>query len=195
MIRFNSCCNLFLQFLDPITDAITEIQEKIKGYCLENLQVELECVPELHLSLSRTVVLRHHWIDNWIQQLRDNFGNFKSFLLSLKPTIKFYSNDDDTRSFLGICSEDSNENKLLDAIQRVDSCFEEYKLEKYYQPASFHVSILWTLNKKQKELEEHIQKINAICEPIHLRSMDEFTVRVDQILCKTGNKLFTINLQ
>lgn len=155
----------------------------------------VECVPELHLSLSRTVVLRHHWIDNWVQQLREKFSSFKSFPLILKPSIKLYSNDEETRSFFGICSDDSNENKLLDAIQRVDSCFEEYKLEKYYQPPSFHVSILWTVHKQRKELEKHITKINEICELIHLRNTDEFTVQANQILCKTGNKLFTINLQ
>lgn len=30
---------------------------------------------DLHLSLSKTVVFRHHWIDSFMSALKDNFAN------------------------------------------------------------------------------------------------------------------------
>ena len=173
------------------------IQNKIKTFCSENLEISLENLPELHLSLSRTVVLRHHWIDNMVHQVREIFNNFPAFQLNLKPTIQIYSNDEETRTFLSISTEDYNGNILLDAVKRIDSCFEEYKLEKYYDPASFHVSLSWTLfsDEKRRKLEDNIQKINEICERVHLASSEEFQEQIQQIFCKSGNKVFKINLR
>ena len=42
--------------------------------------IELKCFQDLHLSLTRTVILRYHWIDSFVSTLRDNLSHFTKYV-------------------------------------------------------------------------------------------------------------------
>ncbi|XP_065221227.1 U6 snRNA phosphodiesterase 1 isoform X2 [Planococcus citri] len=84
-----------------------------------------------HISLSRTVILRHHWIDIFVDDLRKAFKNVKSFYVDVGELAVFV-NDEKTRTFVGLkiehgCSE------LLKCVQLVDKSLMEFKLPTFYE--------------------------------------------------------------
>lgn len=42
--------------------------------------IEIHPIEELHLSLSRTIILRHHWIDEFTQTLKETVAGLKRLI-------------------------------------------------------------------------------------------------------------------
>ncbi|KAL0155720.1 hypothetical protein M9458_049983 [Cirrhinus mrigala] len=53
--------------------------------------VPLTLSEEFHLTLSKTVVLRHHWIQPFIQSIRTSLTQFHKSVLSDQNLIRFFS--------------------------------------------------------------------------------------------------------
>ena len=53
-------------------------------------------VEDVHISLSRTVALQHHWIEPITSTLRDKFKEHRVFPLALSE-VAFYCNEEKTR--------------------------------------------------------------------------------------------------
>ena len=57
---------------------------------------------DFHVSLSRTVVVPHHFIEPLVESLRSKFANINKFVVSFSSQdLRFYVNDVKSRSFIG----------------------------------------------------------------------------------------------
>ncbi|XP_004625995.1 U6 snRNA phosphodiesterase isoform X2 [Octodon degus] len=128
-----------------------------------------------HLSLSQSVVLRHHWILPFMQALKDRMASFERTFVGLEVT--------------------SGHEQFLDLVSEVDRVMEEFDLTTFYQDPSFHVSLAWCVGDACLQLEGHcLQELQEI--------MDEFEdsemllrVQAKQVRCKSGNKFFSMPLR
>ncbi|XP_052060691.1 U6 snRNA phosphodiesterase 1-like [Mytilus californianus] len=169
-----------------LTDMVEELL-----LCLRPL--EFNMMDEFHMSLSRTVTIRHHWIQSLVDSLQSKITSLSSFPCEMTK-LKFYVNDEKTRSFLAL--EVASITKTLSRyVQVVDTCFKEFKLQTYYKNPSFHISLAWcvgdVISKISKEKTEELEKIwNTTCD--ENPELKYFYAR--KVNCKTGNKVFSFDV-
>ncbi|XP_039988002.1 U6 snRNA phosphodiesterase isoform X2 [Xiphias gladius] len=129
---------------------------------------------EFHLSLSQTVVLRHHWIQPFTQSLRADIAHCK-------------------RTFLGmeVCTGHA---QLLDLVQVVDRTMTEFRLDTFYKDPSFHVSLAWCVGDLTSQMRECIQEMQRVVDD---HEEGPFPLRLDgvEMRCRTGNKTFRFPLE
>lgn len=186
----------------------TEIMNKFRE---NDLDFQGHLIDDPHLSLTRVVTLRHHWIDPFVKQVRDKmakhfkpfsviFNGFKgkySDKVQLNGTFIYYLNrkliksslvlvnEDKTRSFLTLTLHPSS--TLTSMISQLDSILEEFGLPGFYDPPSFHISLLWFLQDRESDLESFVRDLEQNGQ---FEFQTEF--RIEGVHCKCGNKLFQI---
>lgn len=95
--------------------------------------MELNCIDESHMSLTRTIVLQHHWIDIFKTSIIEQLKYVKSKSIDLN-SLGFYSNDEKTRTFIGInITSQSDILYLNDLVRRMDVCLDDFNLPHYYK--------------------------------------------------------------
>ena len=167
------------------------LSEEAKNFILSEL--ELEPVEQHHVSISRVVSLRHHWIDPFVESLRQTVERSKAFPLSLNK-LQVYCNDDKTRTFVGL-ETTAGVQDLQRLTYGVDKCLKEYKLPPFYYPPSFHVSLGWCLGDMRAPIKTILQKVELKLVDI-LEDDDELgKLIVRNIHCKAGNKIFEFKLK
>ncbi|KAM7413974.1 hypothetical protein PAMA_019000 [Pampus argenteus] len=146
---------------------------------------------EFHLSLSQTVVLRHHWIQPFTQSLRAGLAHCKRFLCSA-GRLKVYCNAERTRTFLGM-EVLTGHDQLLDLVRVVDRTMTEFRLDTFYQDPSFHVSLAWCTGDFTVQVKECIEELQSLVDD---HEEGAFVLRLDcvELRCKTGNKTFRFPL-
>ncbi|CAL1539978.1 unnamed protein product [Lymnaea stagnalis] len=156
--------------------------------------VKFQAFPEFHISLSRTVTIRHHWIEPLVDSLRDSLRLMKSFMSDLLA-IKLFTNDEKTRTF--VCLELSqDETDFIDFVKAVDKSFGEFKLPSYYKDPSFHISIGWCLGDVVNQIsEETLLKAKGMLGHFVAENTELSVIVVQQICCRAGNKSFVITLK
>uniref|UniRef100_A0A8K9VD91 U6 snRNA phosphodiesterase 1 n=1 Tax=Oncorhynchus mykiss TaxID=8022 RepID=A0A8K9VD91_ONCMY len=87
---------------------------------------------------SKTVVLRHHWIQPFIQSLRTGLAHGRRFI-SLAEKLKVYSNDDKTRTLLAM-EVSTGQAQLLELMKAVDGTMEDV-LQIHYSIPTHHCSL------------------------------------------------------
>ncbi|XP_048959930.1 U6 snRNA phosphodiesterase 1 isoform X2 [Canis lupus dingo] len=117
-----------------------------------------------HLSLSQSVVLRHHWILPFVQALKDRMASFQRFFFTANR-VKIYTNQEKTRTFIGL-EVTSGHNQFLDLVSEVDRVMEEFDLTTFYQ------NIVDEFEDSEMVLRAH----------------------AEQVRCKSGNKFFSMPL-
>nr|XP_046249766.1 U6 snRNA phosphodiesterase isoform X1 [Scatophagus argus] len=154
--------------------------------------VVLSAQEEFHLSLSQTVVLRHHWIQHFTQSLRAGLVHCKRFVCSAER-LKVYCNAERTRTFLGI-EVSTGHAQLLDLVQVVDRTMTEFHLDTFYKDPSFHVSLAWCVGDMTEQMKECIKELQGL---IDEHEEGPFVLRLDcvELRCKTGNKTFHFPLE
>lgn len=169
---------------------INMIEDMLK--VIERNGIKMNILSNLHISLSRTLKLRHHWIQPLIDSLKTKLVNTFSFKLFLK-SVEVYTNEENTRTFLAL-KVHSGINEMIKIVQKIDKCLEDYKLLPFYQNPSFHVSIAWCLGN----MEQKILQVLADLEMV-FHSFKDYsecrTITVTSIYCKSGNKQFIIPLK
>ncbi|XP_068458467.1 U6 snRNA phosphodiesterase 1 [Clinocottus analis] len=147
---------------------------------------------EFHLSLSQTVVLRHHWIQPFNQSLRAGLVLCKRFVCSA-GRLRVYCNAERTRSFLGmeVCTGHA---QLLELVQAVDKTMTEFRLETFYQNPSFHVSLAWCVGDLTGQMGECIQGMQSLIDD---HEEGPFLLKLDcvELRLRTGNKTFHFPLK
>ncbi|XP_066289461.1 U6 snRNA phosphodiesterase 1-like [Branchiostoma lanceolatum] len=160
--------------------------------CLET-EVQLQQVEEYHISLSRTVPLTFHWIQPFIDSLRDTLRHTERFFCTFHGA-KLYTNDEKTRSFLGL-EVTGGHDHLLQLVQGVDSCLEEFRLQKYYKNPSFHMTVGWCVGDVHEGTQQFNQKLQASLS----EAQEEFPslggFLVQEVKCKSGNRFFSFPLR
>ncbi|XP_049874069.1 U6 snRNA phosphodiesterase 1 [Pectinophora gossypiella] len=147
---------------------------------------------DIHVSLSRTVVLTYHLITPFSISIQTALKNVESFELGF-DSVKVYCNEEKTRTFIALKADCASNQYLQKITKIVDEVLLEYKLEPFYEDPSFHMSILWVNGNKQKELTTIIQDLNHIVAEEIGRSLK--SVLVNKLHCKSGNKHFQYFLE
>ncbi|XP_026221608.1 U6 snRNA phosphodiesterase isoform X1 [Anabas testudineus] len=147
---------------------------------------------EFHLSLSQTVVLRHHWIQPLTQSLRTGLAHCKRFVCSA-GTLRVYCNAEKTRTFLGmeVCSGHA---QLLELVRVVDRTMTEFRLDTFYKDPSFHVSLAWCVGDMTVQMKECIQELQRLVDE---HEEGPFVLRLEcvELRCRTGNKTYCFPLK
>uniref|UniRef100_A0A8C0QNI3 U6 snRNA phosphodiesterase n=2 Tax=Canis lupus familiaris TaxID=9615 RepID=A0A8C0QNI3_CANLF len=127
-----------------------------------------------HLSLSQSVVLRHHWILPFVQALKDRMASFQRTFIGLEVT--------------------SGHNQFLDLVSEVDRVMEEFDLTTFYQAPSFHISLAWCVDDAHLQLEgQCLQELQNIVDEFEDSEM-VLRAHAEQVRCKSGNKFFSMPL-
>uniref|UniRef100_A0A8C1VPJ5 U6 snRNA phosphodiesterase n=1 Tax=Cyprinus carpio TaxID=7962 RepID=A0A8C1VPJ5_CYPCA len=155
--------------------------------------IPLTLSEEFHLSLSKTVVLRHHWIQPFIQSIRTGLTQFQKFFC-LADKLKVYSNAEKTRTFLGM-EISTGKTQLLELIKIVDETMTEFNLSTFYKDPSFHISLAWCVG-------DHVERLKKTCLSemqclIDTHEDGPFYIQLNctELRCKSGNKVFLFPLQ
>ncbi|XP_011502232.1 PREDICTED: U6 snRNA phosphodiesterase [Ceratosolen solmsi marchali] len=148
---------------------------------------------EFHMSLTRTLILKFHWIDSFVEAVKNIATNYQNFSIELQ-SIKIYCNEDATRTFVGITVQSTN-NILQNIIRTLDKLMTDYQLPIYYKDASYHISFLWCLGDQRKKLEALLPSLIANFNDFFVDHPDQRYVQIDKLKCKIGNKLYNFNLQ
>lgn len=146
-----------------------------------------------HLSLSQSVILRHHWILPFVQALKDRVASFERFLFTT-DRVKIYTNQEKTRTFVGL-EVTSGHAQFLDLVSEVDRVMEEFDLTTFYQDPSFHISLAWCVGDACLQLEGRcLQELQEIVDEFEDSEM-LLRVQAKQVRCKSGNKFFSMPLK
>uniref|UniRef100_A0A2K6DT26 U6 snRNA phosphodiesterase n=1 Tax=Macaca nemestrina TaxID=9545 RepID=A0A2K6DT26_MACNE len=128
-----------------------------------------------HLSLSQSVVLRHHWILPFVQALKARMASFQRTFIGLEVT--------------------SGHAQFLDLVSEVDRVMEEFDLTTFYQDPSFHLSLAWCVGDARLQLEgQCLQELQAIVDGFEDAEV-LLRVYIEQVHCKSGNKFFSMPLK
>ncbi|KAL8593124.1 hypothetical protein ACOMHN_018050 [Nucella lapillus] len=160
--------------------------------CLRPLNFER--MDDLHISLSRTVCIRHHWIQPLTESLKENYQQMDSCLCDV-GCMKLYTNDEKTRTFFSVEVE-AEDTLLMQYVATADACLREFNLPPFYQNPSFHISLLWCVGDVVSQIPEKTkEKIQKLTGEFFSRHTDLSVVAVTQVLLKTGNKTFAFHLR
>uniref|UniRef100_A0A3B5Q1S6 U6 snRNA phosphodiesterase n=1 Tax=Xiphophorus maculatus TaxID=8083 RepID=A0A3B5Q1S6_XIPMA len=142
---------------------------------------------EFHLSLSQTVVLRHHWIQPFTQSLQSGLSQCGRFACSA-ATLKVYCNAERTRTFLGM-EVSTGHAQLLDLVRVVDKTMIEFQLDTFYKEPSFHVSLAWCVGDQTEKMKELLQELQAcVC---WLRKYSVYMFPMLWAMSSTGRPAFS----
>ncbi|KAM4734506.1 U6 snRNA phosphodiesterase 1 isoform 2-T2 [Anableps anableps] len=143
----------------PPEEEFEELLEELLS-ALGSRGLNLTKQEEFHLSLSQTVVLRHHWIQPFTQSLQAGLSNCRRFACSA-ATLKVYSNAERTRTFLGM-EVSTGHAQLLDLVRVVDKTMTEFRLDTFYKEPSFHVSLAWCVGDQMEKMKEILQELQVL---------------------------------
>ncbi|XP_053740993.1 U6 snRNA phosphodiesterase 1 [Synchiropus splendidus] len=154
--------------------------------------VSLTQQEEFHLSLSQTVVLKHHWIQPFTQSLKVRLARCRRFACSA-GRLKVYCNAEKTRTFLGM-EVVTGHAQLLDLVQVVDTTMAEFHLETFYSDPSFHVSLAWCVGDETLQLKKCLHRLQSVFDQ---HEDGAYLMRLDcgELRCRSGNKTFRFSLQ
>ncbi|EDW34589.1 GL22328 [Drosophila persimilis] len=168
-------------------ERLEEFQEEAIA-CLAP-DVQMQANEPLHLSLSRTVVLQYHQIDEFSRSLQVALNSSTGFASTLQG-LKIYTNEERTRTFLAVQLDGAFTEKVLSILQPIDKVMHDYRLPKFYAPPSFHVSLLWCVGDHEDLLNKKLKELRVL-----LEDQDTLELAVNEIHCKCGKKDFTYKLK
>jgi len=150
----------------------------------------LHLIESTHVSLSKTFVLKFHWIENFFTSLRQKFKDSSTkFMLQLSSNVVYFANEDRSRHFACILATEWCNPVLSVIIEKVDSSLKEFNLPLYYEDPSAHVSVIWKLSEFT---ESEKSQISTAIKKIMEEHNEVLNIWVDKISVKSGNKLIEI---
>ncbi|EFN75454.1 U6 snRNA phosphodiesterase [Harpegnathos saltator] len=160
---------------------------------LKDLPVKGDVISKLHISLSRTLVLKYHWIESFTENLKLLCRKFSPFIVQLTD-IRVYCNEEKTRTFLGIyCQNDDGTLKCL--IEALDNLLAEYQLPLYYKDTSYHISFFWCLGDQRICLKKILPSLTHSLNVFLAENSEDNYLNVNEIQCKIGNKCYAFDLR
>ncbi|GBN78135.1 U6 snRNA phosphodiesterase [Araneus ventricosus] len=155
--------------------------------------IELQVPEDFHISLTRTLKLRHHWIVPFIDSLKAKLSYFYHFKIIFQ-TLEVYENEEKTRTFVGL-KVHYGYDQLLKILRKVDACVQEFKLPNFYKNPSFHLSCASCIGSRADEVEKIMADLNIVFQSFIDSQPECGRLWVTKVCCKSGNKLFTLNLK
>ncbi|EKX53414.1 hypothetical protein GUITHDRAFT_48966, partial [Guillardia theta CCMP2712] len=96
---------------------------------------------EMHISLSRTLVVKRHQIQPLVNRLRKALHSIPSFHMKMSA-VELLSNEEGTRSFVCMTVRPV-EDEMLKIVKTTDEVLRSFKLQPYYEDMHFHASVAW----------------------------------------------------
>ncbi|XP_077165905.1 U6 snRNA phosphodiesterase 1 isoform X1 [Paroedura picta] len=153
----------------------------------------LTAAAEFHISLSQSVVLRHHWINPFVQSLKEHLSSFQRFVCRADQ-VKIYTNDTKTRTFVGL-EISAGHAQFLELVSEVDRVMEEFNLSPFYKNPSFHLSLAWCVGNLSEKLEGPcLQELQEIVDGFE-DSSNLLRIHAADVRCKSGKKVFSFPLR
>ncbi|XP_039967251.1 U6 snRNA phosphodiesterase 1 [Bactrocera neohumeralis] len=174
------------------SEQLEDIQE-VSQDVLADVIKDLHAIEDLHISLSRTVVLQHHHIDSFVESLKTTLEINARFSISLRR-LHFYTNAERTRTFIALKVDNMHYDKVHKLMEKVDVVMTEYRLQRFYEEPSFHISFLWCLGDKVSVLNEYLDTLESAINVV-LGESNVFSLFIKEIICKSGNKEFIFKLK
>jgi len=163
----------------PKMELVESIQEKLIEY-------GLEIIENPHISLTKTVVLQYHWIQRFISDIKFNITSIERFTITF-GNLEVFCNDNCTRTFVGFLVQSPE--VLSQCVDQLDNVLSSYDLPKYYKDPKFHLSVAWCLGDQSKQLRTKLNSLELEIDADTCRLL-----RVDNLMCKTGNKKYKFDL-
>ncbi|VEN52358.1 unnamed protein product [Callosobruchus maculatus] len=80
---------------DGVLDLVTSIINKLGG------KIPLKQTDDFHISLSKTVILKYHWIPTFVESVKTKINVCRKFMV-IFDSLKIYCNEERTRTFIGL---------------------------------------------------------------------------------------------
>lgn len=146
-----------------------------------------------HVSLSRTVKLRHHWIQPMVESLQARITPYPRFRICF-GSLDIYTNAEKTRAFLSAKVHNGIGN-LEKLVGEIDSCMKEYDLPLFYDNPSFHMSVAWCDASEEAQLQHSLHELQVRFDEFLTRHPSFAAVDVSSLWFRSGNKLFEFPLR
>lgn len=147
---------------------------------------------QFHISLTRTLILKFHWIESFVEETKKLCEQTNRFNLDLL-NVKAYTNDEKNRTFIGIECVDYK--GIVDRfVDNVNRFLAEYELPPFYEDSSYHISFLWCLGDELATLNAHTYSVAAKLNQFLAEHPEERCLNVTKIHLKIGNKLYVFKL-
>ncbi|XP_012215078.1 U6 snRNA phosphodiesterase 1 isoform X1 [Linepithema humile] len=160
---------------------------------LNELSIQGNIIFNFHISLSRTLVLKFHWIESFVEDLKLLCHKFNKFVIQLTD-VKVYCNEEKTRTFLGIYCQDKD-GTLKHLTKVLDGLLAEYQLPSFYKDTSYHISIFWCLGDQRAHLQKFLPFLTCNLNKFLAENTEDSFIYVNEIQCKIGNKCYMFELR
>ncbi|XP_033312019.1 U6 snRNA phosphodiesterase isoform X1 [Bombus bifarius] len=148
---------------------------------------------QFHISLSRTLILKFHWIESFVEETKKLCEQTDQFNLELL-NVRAYTNEEKTRTFLGIECIDCK-GVLGHFVKNVNKLLAEYDLPAFYEDSSYHVSFLWCLGNELSILDDQARFLTIKLNQFLIEHAEARYINVNKIYLKIGNKLYVFKLR
>jgi len=185
-VRGNWPTYVFLPFEDsPMLQSLVQT-------CLAICEpvVPLTAQSQPHISLTRTVVLKHHWIQAFLQAARLAVSAQSRFQLSLGPA-RVYVNEERSRTFLGLTVA-AGAADTARASRALDCCLAEFGLPGFYEEGSFHLSLAWCVGDRREALERLLPQVDTAV--VEFAALSPLVCDVTELHCCCGNRQHPLRL-
>ncbi|XP_307963.5 U6 snRNA phosphodiesterase 1 [Anopheles gambiae] len=183
---------VFIDYGD--SDGWLEMQNECKTLLNDaTTTLEFNPIDRMHLSLTKTFTIRHHNINPFVSNLREQLAGRRRFRLEFSG-VQVYVNEERTRTFLGVRVAEESYGALNALVTSLDECLREYKLPLYYTDRAFHVSILWCLGDREAEVRKELPALTAVFERVYEEEYCDISQQVKTLWFKCGNKSFHFDL-
>ncbi|CAH8576430.1 unnamed protein product [Schistosoma margrebowiei] len=180
-----ACSHLHSRILEATKDPVVQ-SNPVMGDCY--------IVDSPHISLSKTWPIYFHWIENLVCKLRSAISSFGKFWIALDG-VEVLVNEENTRSFFTLVTSEESRIALISLLDSVDSCVTAFRGPKYYENPKFHMSFLWCNGdvRKKYSTETLNNFLMDLRKAIFVKSK-QISHEVTDVVCKSGNKYFDINI-
>ncbi len=199
--------NSWASFVSAWVPGLDELGRSLARSLLDELNRgiddhELNCfhlVDDPHLSLSRVHSLRHHWIEPLAQSISQKAGALKRFKVSFTG-LRVLANEEETRTFVGLAVSDTIGQSLADVTQCVDECLSGFGLRPFYDPPSYHVSLVWCLGDATQKVLHLGRGGGTTWQELESRLLTRVHERplylhVEGLKFRAGNKVFQVTFK
>ncbi|KAG8190649.1 hypothetical protein JTE90_002603 [Oedothorax gibbosus] len=142
----------------PVPDFF-QMVDRLREVALDH-GVKVDIAEHFHVSLTKTLKLRHHWITPFMDSLKAGLSCFYRFKIVFQ-SLEVYENEENTRTFLGMKAHIGYEH-LLKMVKKVDESLAEFKLPCFYDNPSFHLSFASCVGSQAEKIESFLADLSVI---------------------------------
>jgi hypothetical protein len=153
--------------------------------------IPLHLNSDVHMSLSRTIPFRHHWLEPFKVELKGRLKNVQRFFVVFDD-FGVYVNEERSRTFVGMKVHTSK--SLCDLVKDCDDCLKDYRLETYYSNPSFHISLAWLLGDQLAEVTKLLPQLNEKWKSSVDSNQSLLTYNISSIEFKYGDRVSAFRL-